>query len=459
MKTILAAKENIAQLWGFPKPKETAYRLMKYLIRVEVEGGILLHNCVTRQLLFLTKEEAEILSKLPAKPTEPMKELIANHFLVPVDFDEYKTVKQLRSIYQTRQNRATGSWINHYVILPTTFCNAHCFYCYESDYPHIHMTEETARKLIDYIDEHHKGNQITLDWFGGEPLVGLNRIEQISQGLKDRGIDFTSYMISNGYLFDEEIIQRSVKLWNLKRVQITLDGTEEVYNRVKAYAGVRDNPFRHVLGNIDLLSANGIHVNIRLNVDFYNKDDIWQLIGELGERYSGKKNISVYLNMLFNNQGFEPVHHSTDDRIELSEIIERYTERLRELKLSQSRRNIPSLSFSQCMADNPHTVEIQPDGSFCRCEHENVNDSYGNIVDGILNPMKILEWRETIERSDHCSECCVFPACYMLRGCMNADAPCIDSIRLKYIEEDKERIRSIYQNKQEDEENEEICSS
>lgn len=456
MKTILAAKDNVAQLWGYPKPGNAEYRLMKYLLRVDVKEGALLHNCVTRQMILLTYDEVKQLEKIPANPGEWIQELIANHFLVPKDYDEYKAVNQLRAIYQ---RRSTGDAINHYVILPTTFCNAHCFYCYESDYPHVHMTEETARKVVEYINEHSRGNKVSLDWFGGEPLVGINRIDQITKGLKDLGIEYSSYMISNGYLFDESLVRKSIELWKLKRVQITLDGTEEIYNRVKAYTNAAENPYQRVLRNIDLLINNGIHVNIRLNVDFYNKDDILALIEKLGERYSGKDNIAVYLNMLFNNQGFEPVHHSDNDRIELAMIIEQYTNRLKELKLGREEHNLPSLAFSQCMADNPHTIEIQPDGSFCRCEHECINDSYGNLDEGVLDPDKPKKWRENIERSDQCSECCVYPSCFMLKGCMNAELPCIDEFRLRRMDKHKDLMYSLYQKSLEEKKNEKVHGS
>lgn len=456
MKTILPAKENIAHLWGYPKMKDTVYRLMKYLIRVEVDDGVLLHNNVTKHLVLLSKEEADILSRLPAKVTEPMQELISNHFLVPEEYDEYKAVNQLRKIYR---NRSTGDSINHYIILPTTFCNAHCFYCYESDYPHIHMTEETANKLISFIDEHRKGKGVFLDWFGGEPMVGIQRIDQISQGMKDRGIPYSASMVSNGYLFDESIIEKSIKLWNLEKIQITLDGTEEVYNRVKAYTNAKENPYHRVLRNIDMMSKNGIRVSIRLNVDFYNREDIRKLIEELGERYSGVKNITVYMNMLFNHQGFEPVHHTEDDRVELVETIRKYTNRLMELKLGIDRKSIPCLTFSQCMADNPHAIEIQPDGSFCRCEHETVTDSYGNLDDGILDPQKPLLWQEAMERSDYCPECCVYPSCYLLRRCMNADIPCNENIRRSSYTAHMEQLSSIYYKSMEGKGNERVQES
>lgn len=318
------------------------------------------------------------------------------------------------------------------------------------------MTEETANRLVDYIAEHRKGRNISIGWFGGEPLVGIQRIDQISRALKEREIKFRSSMISNGYLFDEDIVMRSVELWNMERIQITLDGTEKVYNEVKAYVGVSENPYKRVLRNVDLLSSRGVQVNIRLNVDFYNKDNILELIEELGKRYSGQEKIAVYLNMLFNDQGYTPVHHSRDEMYKLQQIIEEYTDRLIQLKIGHNNRVIPSLQDSQCMADNPHTVMVQPDGSFCRCEHETIADSYGNLLDGVTDSKKPLKWREIIERSEYCPECCLYPACYVLRLCMNAKWPCLEATHSRNRKTYAKLLRDVFIKSMEGERNESI---
>ena len=455
MKTIVEPEDYIEKLWGKQQIKETdVYRLMQYVVRVDHDGKVLLHNVVTGQLAELDREEVKALEMLPTAYSPVMEQLVTEHYLVPEGFDEYKSVKQLRLICQRRQ---TGTAINHYIILPTSFCNARCFYCYESDYPRVHMTAETADKLIDYIDKHREGKNVSINWFGGEPLVGIQRIDQISQGLKDRGIPLTASMVSNGYLFDEEIVDRSAELWKLQRIQITLDGTEETYNRVKAYVNVQDNPFQRVLRNIDLLSRKEIHVNIRLNVDFYNKDEIRILIEELGKRYSSNPHVTVYLNMLFNNMGFEPVSHSYDEIIILKDIIDEYTDRLKELKLSSDNNmKYLHLTISQCMADSPHSLMIQPDGSFCRCEHESTLNSYGDLENGITNPQRLEKWKESIEPSEQCPKCAIYPACYQLRLCMNSDMPCIDKFQQSNLKKQKERIIAMYIQKTEENKHESI---
>lgn len=453
MKTIVPAKEVIAQLWGSPKPKDTAYRLMKYLLKISVEDGLLLHNNVTGHLIFLTNKESALLSALPAKPTEDLRELIANHFLVPEDYDEYSSVKQLRKIYQRRD---TGDSINHYVILPTSFCNAHCFYCYESDYPRVHMSEETAGKLVDFIAEHRKGMGVVINWFGGEPLVGIRRIDQISQALKDRGIPYTSSMISNGYLFDEEIVNRCVDLWKMTRIQITLDGTETVYNQVKAYADAEGSPFQRVLRNIDLLADKGIRVNIRLNIGVYNIEDIRVLIEELGKRYSENDHVTVYLSMLYDGKGFEPVSRPVEDTVRLLKIMDEFTERLIQLQLHRDKWKVPSLEVKQCIADSPHAIVIQPDGSFCRCEHENILDSYGNLDQGVLDRQKPGIWKEIIEKTDHCAECPLYPNCYTLRHCINGDRICNEALRSRLRTEHQKHLLLTYNKSMEESENERV---
>lgn len=454
MITILQPRSLINNLWGKQKIKnDSNYRLMKYVLRLDYNDEVILHNVVTGHMVTLDNDEVELLGNLPVVYDSIMKSLVVDHFLVPEEYNEYKAVNQLRKILQCD---STGDAINHYTILPTTFCNARCFYCYESDYPHVQMSVETADKLIKYIDEHRKGKDVTINWFGGEPLVGIQRIDQISQGLKDLGITYSASMISNGYLFDEEIVERSVELWKLHRIQITLDGTEDTYNRVKAYVNIKDNPFQRVLKNIDLLSKKKVQVNIRLNMDFYNKDDILTLIDQLTERYNGNSYVSMYVNMLFNNEGFEPVRHSYDEILALSDIVDEYTERLNQVGLSTDSQKFLSLEYNHCMADNPHSILIQPDGSFCRCEHESILDNYGNIDEGILKPQILLGWKESDEPSIKCPECSLFPGCYHLRGCMNRDMPCTDVLQSKNINKQIERIRTLYNRKMEVMKNESI---
>lgn len=99
-------------------------------------------------------------------------------------------------------------------------------------------------------------------------------MDLICQKLNDFGISYFSHIITNGLLFTRNIVNKAINVWKLKRVQITLDGTEQVYLRAKAYVNSQGSEFQIVLDNIEALLNSKIAVNIRLNQDAYNTEDL-----------------------------------------------------------------------------------------------------------------------------------------------------------------------------------------
>ena len=107
-------------------------------------------------------------------------------------------------------------------------------------------------------------------------------------------------MISNGYLFDDNLIKTAKEDWNLQNVQITLDGTEEIYNKTKNYIYKNDeNPFKRVINNIHKLAYNKISVSIRMNCDKHNFEDLIKLVHYLHEEFKGNDLVSMYVWPIF----------------------------------------------------------------------------------------------------------------------------------------------------------------
>ena len=252
METIVNANSTVKNVMGEQLSKDVEYRLLKYTLQIEVDEGLLLDNVITGQLILLTEEERSILDKLPRKPDEKMNQLISDFFLVPVDFDEYEFVRGYRRVIQQIE-RNKEKPITKYILFPTTCCNARCFYCFESNLQRINMDEATAKKVAQFIRDNVRGKQAEISWFGGEPTVGMKCIDSICHFLREYDVDYTSGMVSNGYLFSEEVVKRAVEEWNLKSIQITLDGTEEIYNKTKNYI-VGGNAYERVMNN----SVNGL---------------------------------------------------------------------------------------------------------------------------------------------------------------------------------------------------------
>lgn len=420
MQVVASGRESLISLWNRPTPKQTEYRTMRYLIRLDTEKGTLFLNTVTGELVLLAPSEAEKIGSLPAMYSPWMDDLIAYHYLVPVDYDERKSVDQLRKILCELNSDTT---ITSYSILPTTACNARCFYCFESEEPRYSMTAELADKTVDYIIAHlGESKKVNLKWFGGEPTLGEARIDQICERLSQHGIEFSSTMISNAYLFTKEMIRKAREKWKLTFVQITLDGTEENYNRIKAYVNPVDNPFFRVIGNIELLLEEKIRVSVRMNLDYHNKEDLKFLIGFLGNKFSKSTYFSAYVAPLFENVGFSPVMHTEKERDELSQTAAQLNRLIEQQGCEKSsgfsvKQALPSLRERFCMADNPNSLQVNPLGSFSKCEHDIYGHTVGDIEHGHdCGTENSLYWFQHGYRSE-CYFCPLYPVCGLADIC------------------------------------------
>lgn len=207
----------------------------------------------------------------------------------------------------------------------------------------------------------------------------------------DADIKIVSDIISNGYLFDDAMVKKARELWNLKFAQITLDGTEEVYNKTKNYvAGNSASPFLTVLDNIERLMNNDIRIHIRLNLTEQNKGDIIELIHFLSKRFDAFKNkktsdnaflLGVYVHTIF--QDLDKAEADTHSESLLKNIYDSELE-IEDLLLKEGlsiKYGLPRyIRVNHCMADNGCSAVILPDGSLTVCEHHVGGDqNFGNI--------------------------------------------------------------------------------
>ena len=389
------------------------YRPMKYLLRAQTKDGLLLYNVVTSEMVLLEDDEAQLFNCLPAAYNPEMDELIARHFAVPEDFDESKSVGQLRALIRKLEpaKRVTG-----FTILPTTECNARCYYCFESNHPRCTMTDQIVEDTVAYIAKMCKGKPVDISWFGGEPLVGKNQIDKICAGLREREIQYRSSIITNAYLFDERLVQRAKEDWHLTNAQITLDGTETVYNEVKNYIHPGENPYQRVLRNIGLLLDQKIAVNVRMNVTNKNAADLSDLIDELTARFGGDKGFSAYAHAVYEDVGFVPISYDVDTREWVDIQTRALDSKLQEKKQLGSFAKLPGLNMVHCMSDSDYSRVIYPDGSIGKCEDKSSLEAIGDIYSDITDEAGAARYK-AMEQIQECGNCPMFPECINLTIC------------------------------------------
>lgn len=101
-------------------------RLSSFCIELKVENGFLMCSALTGTMLYLTFEEHKDIESGTFPLNTLIRRLIHEGLIVSSDTDEYTLVDSMRAAAPRRANE-----ISNFVILPTTDCNAQCFYCYE----------------------------------------------------------------------------------------------------------------------------------------------------------------------------------------------------------------------------------------------------------------------------------------------------------------------------------------
>ena len=395
---------------------EKVYRRLTYCHTVERDGALLLYNILTKQLVVLSDEERAIFLSEEITPNDLSAELIENWMLVPQEFDDRKLHDQVRSFVQLFQPTQMSS----YDVFVTTDCNARCFYCFELDSNHFPMTDEVAGDLADYIIKNtvDRTKRVHLRWFGGEPLYNLGAIDLICEKLEKAEIKYYSTMVSNGYLFDEEILNKAKGLWRLTSVQITLDGTQQIYNRVKNYIYEDKNPYKRVLNNIADLLANEIQVVVRLNLDAHNKDDLHKLVDELSDRYGKNKYLHVYSHLLFENVGHNNKKVRSDDQhAHMSDEFSKLEEYIRNKWFKRVRPLPRKFELNGCMAAIATTVTVAPDGRLGKCEHYFEEKMFGSIYSDKVEQEYIDMWKIPRNSFKECENCTFYPLCFVPKEC------------------------------------------
>lgn len=443
MITVAAPVQYIAALWSKPEDRDgQTFRLMRYVLKVDHDGRVLLHNVVTGQLAVLEPTEAEILERLPMRYDPVMDQLIDAHYLVAEQYDEHHRFVKMREALRKMMVHSS-EWITNYTILPTTACNARCYYCYEHGVPVHTMTEKIADDTVKFIDDHCGPNKkVSIRWFGGEPTVAADRIDRICRGLGAKGIVFSSSMTTNGYLLDEEMVSRAKTLWHLKDVMISVDGTEKNYNEIKAYVGTADNPYRRVMRNIGLLLESEIRVELRMNFDLGNWQDFEPLMKEAAERWPQNPYLQVHV---FPVEGEYPYRNGTvlhGSNEWFDEKIAELNDKARDTGLFRRKRGLPVLYFGNCSAGDPDSMLITPEGKFARCAgmFDREEQIIGNVMDGVTVHDPYSLWQQFAE-PEHCGNCVFLPKCVLIEKCNGKDRCFLKETHRQY----EETIRSMYE--------------
>lgn len=446
MKQIIKPHQTVMLVLGNQNiDKNSKYRPLKYVYSTEIDDGLLISNQLTSEIVFLNHYE-KILYKLGEYHLLE-EDLIKNWFIVPIDFDDYLLYKQYMQTYSLLNSRPQKDdykqGITTYTIFTTTDCNARCFYCFEKGCTKTYMSEQTALDLAEFIVQHCDGKKVLLRWFGGEPLYNKEVIDIICNYLTEKKVEFSSRMITNGYLLDDSVIEKAKMIWNLDTLQITLDGTEKVYNKIKNYIYKDTNAFEIVNENIEKALKAGFTVHIRLNMDFHNEKDLYELADYLSAKYSDYEKLAVYARLLFEVEN--EFQHTLEEKHELIDKFISLTEYLYKKGLFRYSLASGSIKLHGCMAGNDHTATVMTDGRLGKCESHTETEDWGSIYTDYVDYGMIDKYRKVRDEFSYCKQCPYLPKCVQTAACPHVAKMCDEADRYLVLYQLEKRIKLSYE--------------
>jgi uncharacterized protein len=232
-------------------------------VRVPLEGRdeVFLMNTFTDAQLIVSNDVAGVLDRIDRgvrsfsdEEREAIRTLAEQGFVVESrESDRERLDAFFRDVRESRDElRVT--------VLTTLQCNFACDYCIQGDHGDYNkhaakMSLETAARVAAWVEgrlDELRSPRFVLTFFGGEPLLNLPVLFQLSEQLHAacaaRGVRMVINMITNGLLLTPEIVDRLVPL-GLNGVKITLDGDRDTHNRMRPLRGGQGT-FDRIINNV-----------------------------------------------------------------------------------------------------------------------------------------------------------------------------------------------------------------
>jgi uncharacterized protein len=205
----------------------------------------------------------------------------------------------------------TGSMMLYYI--PSWMCDFRCTYChyynniqnqsFDSD-EQIRQSAIYAAKYINLL--YCKFNEpitITVVLYGGEPLLSLEKhllfLSTLQEQKASENTTYSVVVITNGFNLSEENIKSLVK-FNVKGMQITVDGEPEIHNKRRIHENGGET-FTTIIENTKTACMiYSIPITLRINVDENNIHSVPSLLKNIRD-YGIKKNLILSISPVFSN--------------------------------------------------------------------------------------------------------------------------------------------------------------
>jgi len=280
------------------------YKWSVFTVRYVLAGGnVLVKNFLTGAIAILENEVMDLMDMWLDSQTQFAPNSLEtlsgeNGFIVPEDKDEFH---EYQNFFLHTRNEQAKLFTLHF--LPTMKCQLNCPYCFEHGVKRQGtMTDIILCQSICWLDRYLEVNpevaSLKCVLFGGEPLLVKRLVNESLSKFKSlaekREKEYWTEITTNGILLDVDTA-KMLKQYNLRRVQITLDGPKELHD-TRRVGSDRHPTFDRIITNVRMLLDGGhvSRINLRLSLDIQTADllpNLIRFISTLG--YGDKIHLSL----------------------------------------------------------------------------------------------------------------------------------------------------------------------
>jgi uncharacterized protein len=216
-----------------------------------------------------------------------VEELKKSMILVPSGEDE------LRVLLDENEQTALNQDGFQFTIFPSANCQLGCVYCgqeHTKDYLGNTYFEEILATVDRNLAKQKK--HLHIGWFGAEPMMGLKTIQELTPKLKEKaakyGCEYSSKITTNGLLLNKKNFEILLS-HDVRKIFVSIDGTKQ-YHDERRFTKGGSGSFDVIMKNLkeifnSELDSSLFDLNLRINVDRYNKDGIapfLEMLAKLG---------------------------------------------------------------------------------------------------------------------------------------------------------------------------------
>jgi uncharacterized protein len=393
--------------------------------RVVPDKGLILFNTFTGALSVFKaamrpRVEALLSKSGISKSADPLVEyLFGRGFLVPEGTNELHRVRYVHGRMQHRTDHM------ELILLASEECNFRCTYCYE-DFLRGTMEPWVREAVVRWVEGQAQAlRSLKIEWFGGEPLLGLDAIKDIAPKLqqlcREREIHLSQSMTTNAYLLTADVF-RSLMSWGVTFYQITLDGPQATHDKTRILKDSGGATYETIMANLRSLTKVPGNCTIMLRVNF-NPDNLEYMDEHLAamKAYFGH---DPRFQMRF--YAVSKWGGKNDDKLEICGVSGSDEARKLELKAlelgmptdNRLDRITPGNEMALCYAARPYSFIVGADGKLMKCTLVLDKNDY-NVV-GSLRPDgrpdikldKLAKWvAPYFEEDSSCQKCFFLPVC------------------------------------------------